>query len=264
MDDAQKLFASNLDPTAAGRGNPMENIRLDQEQNNRNPTADTHNMPEDAVWTYRGYRMRNAEFNTAMVHYYRAEIQRSNTWRTRLDATTYWAVVTSGAALSFSLSSSSNHYGVILLDILLVTLFLLIEARRYRYYELWAYRTRLLETDFFAAMLVPPFAPQPGWAEALSSSLLHPAFPIGFREAVGRRLRRNYLWIFIIMMAAWGLKGYLHPTPAASWTEFVSRSNLGPIPGAAMLILSAAYLGFLILFAISTIRLRRSNGEVFS
>lgn len=43
---------------------------------------------EAAVWTYRGYKMRPAEFNTAWVHYYWAEIQCNNIWRTRLDATT--------------------------------------------------------------------------------------------------------------------------------------------------------------------------------
>lgn len=78
---------------------------------------------DDSVWAYRGYKMRPAEFNTAWVHYYRAEIQRSNTWRTRLDATTNWAVVTVAAAISFALSSPGNHYGVIILDIMLITLF---------------------------------------------------------------------------------------------------------------------------------------------
>ena len=147
----------------------------------------------------------SAEFTTAMVHYYRAEIQRSNTWRTRLDATTYWAVVTAGAALSFSLSSPNNHYGVIILDTLLISLFLWIEARRYRYYELWSYRARLLETDFFAAMLVPPFKPHPDWAEALAESLYQPEFPISMWEAIGRRLRRNYLWMYFILACAWVL-----------------------------------------------------------
>ena len=86
----------------------------------------------DPVWTFRGYQMRPAEFNTAMVHYYRAEIQRSNTWRLRLDNTTNWAVVAAGAAISFVLADPSHHYGLILLDTLLVTLFVWIEARRYR------------------------------------------------------------------------------------------------------------------------------------
>ncbi|GBL19563.1 hypothetical protein EMGBS3_12690 [Anaerolineaceae bacterium] len=79
----------------------------------------------------------------------------------------------------------SHHYGLILLDTLLVTLFVWIEARRYRYYELWSHRVRLMETDFFAAMLVPPFAPSPDWAESLAESLLQPDFPISMWRRSG-------------------------------------------------------------------------------
>jgi len=154
-------------------------------------SPDDSAQPQEPVWTFRGYQMRPAEFNTAMVHFYRGEVQRSNTWRTRLDNTTNWAVIAAGAALSFALSDPSHHYGVIILDTLLVTLFLWIEARRYRYYELWSHRVRLMETDFFAAMLVPPFAPHPEWAESLAESLLNPEFPISMWEAFGRRFRRN-------------------------------------------------------------------------
>jgi uncharacterized membrane protein len=113
------------------------------------PSPDRTLPSTEPVWTFRGYAMRPAEFNTAMVHFYRGEIQRSNTWRMRLDNTTNWAVVAAGAAISFALSDPNHHYGVIILDTLLVTLFLWIEARRYRYYELWSHRVRLMETDFF-------------------------------------------------------------------------------------------------------------------
>src|SRR5574337_765024 len=167
----------------------------------------------EPVWTFRGYQMRPPEFNTAMVHLYRGEVQRSNTWRTRLDNTTNWAVVAAGAAISFALSDPNHHYGVIILDTLLVTLFLWIEARRYRYYEFWSYRVRLMETDFYAAMLVPPFGPSPDWAESLAENLLSPRFPISMWEAFGRRLRRNYLWIYFMLGAAWVGKTYLFPTP---------------------------------------------------
>src|SRR5882757_10951346 len=54
--------------------------------------------------------MSPAEFNTAMIHFYRGEIQRSNTWRNRLDTTTNWAVLTAGAALSLAFSSPSNPH----------------------------------------------------------------------------------------------------------------------------------------------------------
>jgi uncharacterized membrane protein len=218
--------------------------------------------PSDAVWHFRGYQLRPSEFITAMVHYFRAEVQRSNTWRTRLDATTNWAVIAAGAALSFALSSPNNHYGVIILDTLLITLFLWIEARRYRYYELWSYRARLVETDLFAAMLVPPFKPQPGWAESLAESLLQPEFPISMWEAFGRRLRRNYLWIFMILAFAWALKSFLHPFPATSWTEFLSRSSLGPLPGSAMVIAGLIYNGILFLIAALTASLHNASGEV--
>src|SRR6267142_6806827 len=68
-------------------------------------------------------RIAPAEFNTAMIHFYRGEVQRSNTWRTRLDTTTYWAVLTAGATLSFAFSSPSNPHFVILINSVLVAIF---------------------------------------------------------------------------------------------------------------------------------------------
>jgi uncharacterized membrane protein len=216
----------------------------------------------EPVWTFRGYGLRPSEFTTAMVHFYRGEIQRSNVWRSRLDTTTNWAVVAAGAAISFTLSDPLHHYGVIILDTLLVTLFLWIEARRYRYYELWSRRVRLMETDFFAAMLVPPFAPNPEWAESLAESLLEPEFPISMWEAFGRRFRRNYLWIFFILGAAWLLKNFLHPVPALTWDDFVVRAALGPVPGSLMLALGLLYNGVLFLIGFGTLGLTQASGEV--
>jgi uncharacterized membrane protein len=219
-------------------------------------------LPDESVWSYRGYHLRSSEFTTAMVHFYRAEIQRSNTWRMRLDNTTNWAVITTSAAVSFALSSPQNHYGVIILNSLLVTIFLWIEARRYRYYELWSLRTRLMETDFFAAMLVPPFTPHPEWAENLAESLLTPEFPISMWEAFGRRFRRNYFWIFMVLNAAWAFKIYLHPTPALIWADFVSRVSIGSISGEVMITLGLVFNSLLILAGILTAGLTQASGEV--
>lgn len=217
---------------------------------------------KEPVWKFRGYELRPSEFTTAMVHYYRAEIQRSNTWRNRLDATTNWAVISTGATLSFALSSPDNHFGVIILNTLLVTLFLWIEARRYRYYELWSLRARLVETDFFAAMLVPPFSPHAEWAESLADSLLNPEFPITMLEAFGRRLRRNYMFIYFILGLAWMMKIYLHPFPASSWEQFVSRAALGTISGQTVFMAGVIFTGFMALLALFTIRLSQTSGEV--
>ena len=232
----------------------------------------THDQADDAheksppksepVWHFRGYDLRPSEFTTAMVHLYRGELQRATAWRSRLDNTTNWAVVTTGAAISFALSDPTHHWGVIILNTLLVTLFLSIEARRYRYYELWSRRVRLMETDFFAAMLVPPFGPNPEWAESLAESLLHPEFPISNWEAFGRRFRRNYVWIFVILALAWALKGYLHPTLAKTWAEFFDHSALGPVPGWVMLAFGMLYNGLLFIIGFGTAGLTQASGEV--
>src|SRR5688572_33147308 len=142
-------------------------------------------------------KLAPAEFNTAMVHFYRGEVSRSNVWRGRLDATTNWAVITAGATLSFVFSSPDNPHFAIPINSILVSIFLFMEARRYRYYEVWANRVRVLETGYFAPMLshrtIPP---DKEWADHLSADLLKPHFTISEREAIGRRLRANYIWIF--------------------------------------------------------------------
>ncbi|WKZ37863.1 MAG: DUF2270 domain-containing protein [Anaerolineales bacterium] len=218
--------------------------------------------PDEPVWTYRGYHLKTSEFVTAMVHFFRAEIQRANVWRQRLDTTTNWAVVVTGATLSIAFSQPNIHHAIILLNTLLVLWFLLIEARRYRYYELWSYRVRLMETDFYAAMLVPPFHPSPEWAENLAENLLTPSFPISMWEAFGRRLRRNYYWIFLILYASWAAKIWLFPEPVQSLSEFVGRSAVGPISGEIMIVLGVLLYTALALVAIGTVNMTRATGEV--
>ncbi len=215
----------------------------------------------DAVWTFRGYKLRAGEFNTAMVHFFRAEVQRANVWRQRLDATTNWAVVTTGAAISIAFAQAGNQV-VILLNMLLVTMFLIIEARRYRYYELWSSRVRLMETDFFAAMLVPPFQPSPDWAESLAENLLHPHFPISNWEAIGRRLRRNFLWIYMTLLIAWQAKLWMQPFIANSWQEAIGRASVGPLSGVLILIIVLTFLGFIVFLSLATIGLQEAAGEV--
>jgi uncharacterized membrane protein len=217
----------------------------------------------EPVWTYRGYQLRASDFTTSMVHLFRAEVQRANVWRSRLDATTNWAVVATGAAISFAFGSNADgSHAVIIMDTLLVTLFLFIEARRYRYYELWSSRVRLMETDFFAAMLVPPFRPAPDWAESLAENLLHPSYPISRWEALGRRMRRNYLWIYMLLGVVWFLKVWIHPVAATSWQEFLDRASIGGIPGQYVLLFGLIYNGVLVLIGLLTQGLREASGEV--
>lgn len=208
-------------------------------------------------------QMSPSEFNTAMIHFYRGEIQRSNTWRNRLDTTTNWAVLTAGATLSFVFSSSSNPHFVIPINSVLVAIFLLMEARRYRYYEIWSSRVRVLETGYFAQMLAPEsVAPEEAWAKHLAADLITPHFTISELEAVGRRLRRNYLWIFALLALSWNLKVYLHPLPARDFASFIDRATVGVVPGWLVFVIGFLFNAGVAIFAIGTLRLREATGEV--
>ena len=88
----------------------------------------------------------------AIAHLYRGEVYRSTIWRTRLDNTTNWAIVTMGIALSTTFSSPEASPLPLLLVGLLIAVFLGMEARRYRYFNVWRARARWLETNFYAPM----------------------------------------------------------------------------------------------------------------
>src|ERR1700752_448629 len=223
------------------------------------PLADT--SPHSPAGLMR--RMSPAEFNTAMIHFYRGEVQRSNTWRNRLDTTTNWAVITAGATLSFVFSSPNNPHFLIPIISILVAIFLLMEARRYRYYEIWASRVRVIETGYFAQMLSPDGVPRDQeWASHLASDLLTPHFTISVWEAIGRRLRRNYIWLFALLALSWNLKVYLYPIPAHSFDEFLVRAQVGLAPGWAVFLVGFLFNVTLAILAISTVRLREATGEV--
>ena len=208
-------------------------------------------------------RVSPAEFNAAMIHFYRGEVQRSNTWRNRLDTTTNWAVITAGATLSFVFSSPNNPHFVIPINSILVAIFLLMEARRYRYYEIWSSRVRILETGYFAPMLIPETRPaDDSWAEHLAADLTTPHFTITEWEAVGRRLRRNYLWIFALLAASWNLKVYLSPLPARDFDAFIERATVGVVPGWMVFTVGIIFNAAVFFFAIGTVRLREATGEV--
>ncbi len=215
-------------------------------------------------------KLAPAEFNTAMVHFYRGEVQRSNVWRTRLDATTNWAVITAGATLSFVFSSADNPHFAIPINSILVTIFLFMEARRYRYYEVWANRVRVLETGYFAPMLShQTLPPDKEWAEHISADLLSPHFTISEWEAVGRRLRSNYLWIFILLALSWGLKVYIHPFPivatdpkTTAFDIFLQRAAVGLVPGWFVVMFGAVFNAVIFFFAFGTLKLRDSSSEV--
>lgn len=208
-------------------------------------------------------QLRTSDLNTAIIHLYRGEVSRANVWRNRLDVTTNWALIATGAAISFAFGEPDIHHSVIILNIVLITLFLVIESRRYRYYELWSYRIRLLEIYFYA-MILDSHHLNLEWANHLVKSLRHPSFHISNLEAFGIRLRRNYIWIYSVLLATWFAKLMLYPEAINSWDELGVRARIGIIDGNwVSFVMILFHIGLLVL-AVFTLRFQQTAGEIFS
>jgi uncharacterized membrane protein len=191
----------------------------------------------------------------ALAHLYRGEVYRSTVWRTRLDSSTNWAVVTTGIALSATYSNAAASPLPMVLVGLLVTVFLLFEARRYRYFNVWRARARLLETDFLAPMLTGEGAHKTRWTELLANDLRHPHYHISYVRAIGRRLRRTYGWIFAIQAIAYYGKLAIHPTPLTAASQIWERAAIGPLHGAWVITAGICFHAGWALFAIVTQRI---------
>ncbi|MFT5775200.1 DUF2270 domain-containing protein [Hyphomonas sp.] len=168
----------------------------------------------------------------ALAHLYRAEVYRSTVWRQRLDQTTNWAVISTGIGLSVAFANAqASPFPIVLVGALCIV-FLTLESRRYRFFYVWRFRARVLEIAFYVPMLRGEGARIPlDRGTALSDDYEKPQYRISNIRAIGRRLRRNYGWLFAILGAAYFAKIAIHPTDVETWSQFVRRAHIGPIPG---------------------------------
>jgi uncharacterized membrane protein len=178
---------------------------------------------------------------TALVHYYRGEVSRMMSWRDRIDRTTNWAIGALAAMLSISLASEEAHHSVLLFAMLLIHVLLFIEARRYRYYHVYRRRVRILERAYFASLFAPVSPPDPIDFKSLGEDLRDPRFTISLKQAMARRLQRNYGWIFLVVLLAWLVKTTSEISDGRtrlvhSMHEFLANTAVAGIPGAVVII----------------------------
>lgn len=193
-----------------------------------------------------------------LAHLYRGEVYRSTVWRTRLDQTTNWAVVTTGLALSLTFAGPNASPLPLILLGLLVGVFLIFEARRYRYFNVWRARCRLLETDVYVPMLRGEGVRMNGkWNTLLADDYARPHFHISFARSIGRRLRKNYAYILAVQAVAYFGKLAIHPTAVTSFAEFLERAAIGPLPGWFVVLTGVTFHGAWILLASFTLRIER-------
>ncbi|TRW96944.1 DUF2270 domain-containing protein [Paracoccus sp. M683] len=177
-----------------------------------------------------------------LAHVYRGELYRSTIWRTRLDTTTNWAVVTLGIALSITFATPNASPLPLVLVGILIVFFLMLEARRYRYFNVWRARCRWLELNMIVPLLEDgDMRLNTGWQKVMAEDYRHPSYHVSMWVAVGRRIRRNYIWILLIQALAYIGKIIVHPTPIAHSGEFFERAAIGPVPGWLILLLGLIY-----------------------
>ena len=121
--------------------------------------------------------------------------------RQRLDTTTSWAITSSALVTTFTLGNTQISHAAILFLIFLNSFFLQVEARRFCAYEAGRYRVLLLERWFYAEILGETVDPQ--WTRSLIRALRTHYPRVSLAGALGWRLRRNYLWMYLTVLLVW-------------------------------------------------------------
>lgn len=173
-----------------------------------------------------------SEFVNALIHLYRGELGEATAWRGRIDTTSHWAIVMSATALSFVFSDKDiERHTLIPIITLFCTFLLTMEARRYRFYDIWRSRARMIEINFYGPLLSGTKPATPDWANRLGQDMEWPRFHMPWGEAMGRRFRRNYIGIYSVLLGSWFVVLMTHPTPTTSFAEMVRRASIGPVSG---------------------------------
>jgi uncharacterized membrane protein len=151
--------------------------------------------------------LTRSEYLTVLTHFYRAEMHRSTVWRMRLDTTTNWSIISVMGLISFTMADSESSHLVIVVGMLLVFTFLVIEARRFRFFDVWRSRVRMLEQHFIGPMLMKyQSSPIEDWGQKVANDLMNPRYKLSWSQALRIRLVRNYLPLFGLLLLIWIIK----------------------------------------------------------
>lgn len=174
---------------------------------------------------------------SSFAHLYRGEVYRMRFWRERLDRTTHWAIIVIAAILTWAFSSRSRPHYIILMAVAILSVFLLIEARRFRGYDIWRSRVRTLQKNVFSYALDPSNdLPNPDWREALSEDYRTPTVKISVEESLAHRLRRVYFPLYSLLGAAWLLR-----ITGFSMEGWPQSATIAGIPGVVVTALVAVF-----------------------
>lgn len=199
-----------------------------------------------------------SDFLSLMGHAYRGELGRTSSWRTRIDRTTNWAVVVTASLLTWTFSSASRPHYVLLIGLVMLSVFLGIETRRYRTFDVWRSRVRLLEENVFANALDPEGVEQSNWRELLSHDLRNPTIKVSIVEATSRRLRRVYFALISVLIGSWLVRLTVFATTP---TGLVGTATVGEVPGVVLIAGAGVYYAAVVVLTLWPNR-RQAKGEL--
>lgn len=186
--------------------------------------------PEGSAAPARSAADHAATFADVTGHFYRGEVDRLTTWRSRLDQTTNWAVVVMAAILTWVFSSEGNPHYVLLIGMAAVAVFLFIEAQRYQEYDAWRSRVRIVQQDFIGTVLDPTAPGRDDWRERLSGDLREPDIDLPLTAALAHRLQRTYMPLLGLLLVAWIARITVFELEEG-WR---ATASIGTIPGTAV------------------------------
>jgi uncharacterized membrane protein len=126
----------------------------------------------------------------------------------------------------------------------------------------------MIERNYYARIFSPREALDPThWMGQLGDDLRLPRFSITLRQAMARRLRRNYFWLFLVLLVAWVLKTttvMLQPrqgtgAPIHSIGEWLRNASVGYVPGWVVLIAVLGFYGWMLFIMFKH---RETGGEL--
>ena len=170
----------------------------------------------------------------------------------RMDTTTNWAISAAGGMTTVALGNEGIPHAIVLILLPYLLFFLMMEARRFRYYEMSRVLTRRLEQGYFADLVAG--GDEESWRTPMVEQLRDPRPPLDVRAAAGWRLRRNYLAINLAMLVAWIIKLELAGGLAVDPLILLNRAAIGPVAGPLVVLGVLAYEAWLISLALRAAR----------
>jgi len=216
--------------------------------------------PAPENWDFPEPSLKDPCYVTAMSHFYRGELGRIMVWRQRLDVTTTWAITSTTTIVGAAFSFRDIPHIIFFFNLALVWIMLWIEARRYRFYDAFRGRVRMLEAHFLVPIVSQNSRILHGeWRRLVCEDLLLPSFKISKLEAVGRRLKRNYVFIFAIILVAWTMKIFLHAKePIHGFWNFYHALAVAELPA---WFAGSIYFGTIVCVTSLVIYIARTSSE---